>query len=137
MQAILQSGFPCTDYLIHAFIGGSEVHGAKVQGTDDLDVYGVFVETPEQVIGLDRFEHFVWSTSGNETRNGPDDIDVTLYSLRKWASMAGKGNPTALHFLFTKNHNSGDLKTWEAFSEKARGIVLAKSAAKQFIGFAD
>ena len=102
IQSIELSGFPYPDRLIHVFVGGSELHGAKVQGTDDQDVYGVYIEPPEMVVGLESFPHFVWSTAGNDRRNGPHDIDITLYSLKKWAEMACKGNPTALHFLFAK-----------------------------------
>jgi uncharacterized protein len=104
LSAIEQAQFPHLDSLIHLFVGGSELHGAKVKDTDDLDIYGVYLEPPEFVLGLDRDEFFVWSTAENERRNGPDDIDVCLYSLRKWAGLAAKGNPTALHFLFAPNH---------------------------------
>ena len=90
------------DRLIHLFIGGSELHGAKVQGTDDLDIYGVYVEPPEMILGLEDVPHFVWSTAGDDRRNGPHDVDITLYSLKKWAALACKGNPTALHFLFAE-----------------------------------
>ena len=38
MSAVEQSGFPHLDSLIHLFVGGSELHGAKVKDTDDLDI---------------------------------------------------------------------------------------------------
>jgi uncharacterized protein len=98
--AVRESSFPHPDGLIHLFIGGSELHGAKVKDTDDLDIYGVYLEPPELALGLERSDLYVWSTAGNERRNGPDDIDLCLYSLRKCAGLAAKGNPTALHFLF-------------------------------------
>jgi predicted nucleotidyltransferase len=100
LDMVALSGFDRPQDLIHLFVGGSELHGAKVGKTDDTDLYGVYIEDPEQALGLDPSEHFVWSTAGDERRNGPDDVDVTLYSLRKWAGMAAKGNATALHFLF-------------------------------------
>lgn len=68
-----------------------------------MHIYGVYLELPELALGLERFEFYVWSTAGSERRNGPDDIDVCLYPLRKWAGLAAKGNPTALHFLFAHN----------------------------------
>lgn len=71
LDQIERSGFPHSRDLIHAFIGGSELHGAKVKDTDDMDIYGVYVEPPELAIGLDRSEHYVWSTAGNDRRNGP------------------------------------------------------------------
>src|SRR5215510_14104432 len=100
LKLVAESGFSQPESLIHLFVGGSELHGAKVGQTDDTDIYGVYIEQPSEILGLDSREHFVWSTAGDERRNGPDDVDVTLYSLRKWASMAAKGNATALHFLF-------------------------------------
>ena len=104
LSAIRHAEFPHLQSLIHVFVGGSELHGAKVLDTDDLDIYGVYLEPSELALGLERSEFFVWSTSGNERRNGPDDIDICLYSLRKWAALAAKGNPTALHFLFAPNY---------------------------------
>ena len=32
-------------------MGGSELYGAKVKNTDDLDIYGVYLEPPELVLG--------------------------------------------------------------------------------------
>lgn len=135
LSAVKQAGFPHLAGLIHLFVGGSELHGAKAKDTDDLDLYGVYLEPPELVLGLQRSEFFVWSTAGNERRNGPDDIDVTLYSLRKWAGLAVKGNPTALHFLFAKNYSSGQ-KLWQEILQR-RETFLSKRAASQFKGFAD
>jgi uncharacterized protein len=134
LRHVMESEFPYPGNLVHLFVGGSELHGAKVHGTDDLDIYGVYIEPPEKVLGLESFPHFVWSTAGNDCRNGPDDVDVTLYSLRKWAEMACKGNPTALHFLFTKNAIQNDV--W-AQVVAHREVFLARSCMKQFIGFAD
>jgi len=81
IAAVQQSAFPHLDKLIHLFVGGSELHGAKLKNTDDLDSYGVYLEPPKLVLGLDKKDFYVWSTAGNERRNGLDDIDVCLYSL--------------------------------------------------------
>lgn len=132
LEHVAISGFPLKDRMIHLFIGGSELHGAKVRGTDDLDIYGLYIEPPEQVLGLHSFPHFVWSTAGNDRRNGPADVDLTLYSLRKWAGLACKGNPTALHFLFA----SGAIpnKLWQRL-ESQRNSFLSRQCTKHFIGF--
>src|ERR1035438_598468 len=100
MREVERSGFDAPGSVIHLFIGGSELHGAKVGATDDLDLYGVFLDPPAVVLGIAPRTHFVWSTASDDRRNGPDDVDVTLYSLRRWAQLAAKGNATALHFLF-------------------------------------
>jgi predicted nucleotidyltransferase len=135
LSAVQQSGFPHFDNLMHVFVGGSELHGAKVKNTDDLDIYGVYLEPPELALGLEKSEFFVWSTAGNDRRNGPDDIDVCLYSLRKWAGLAAKGNPTALHFLFARNYATKST-VWEAVVSN-RDVFLSRQAASQFRGFAD
>ncbi|HEY1524973.1 MAG TPA: nucleotidyltransferase domain-containing protein [Candidatus Angelobacter sp.] len=135
LHLVALSSFDQAQNLIHLFVGGSELHGAKVGKTDDTDLYGVYLEDPEQALGLNPREHFVWSTAGDERRNGPDDVDVTLYSLRKWAGMAAKGNATALHFLFAEPQEV-DLKAWKKILAK-REVFLSRSSAKQFLGFAD
>ena len=129
-----QYGFRHPNNLIQAFIGGSQLHGAKVQGTDDTDWYGVYIEPPEDMIGLDRTEFFVFTTGGKAGGNGPQDVDVCLYSLRKWAGMAAKGNPTALHFLFAKQQFS--TLSWAKILEH-RDLVGSKRHLYPFIRFAD
>lgn len=135
LDLVQLSGFNRPDTLIHLFIGGSELHGAKVGQTDDTDIYGVYIEAPEYALGLDSQEHYVWSTAGDERRNAPDDVDVTLYSLRKWAGMAAKGNPTALHFLFAGPREIVP-DTWLQI-QKSRDVFLSRSSAGQFLGFAE
>jgi len=135
VEKIVAMGFPVERaILIHAFVGGSTMHGVKLEGKDDLDLYGIFIERPLYVCGIECFEHFVTSTSNQESRNTPDDVDVTCYSLRKWVNLALKGNPTVLHFLFTPVLQ-GDL-FWSAVLGK-RDKFLAKSHARQYMGYAD
>jgi uncharacterized protein len=134
LKHVKESGFPFPERLIHRFVGGSELHGAKVHGTDDLDIYGVYIEPPEMALGLDSMPHFVWSTAGDDRRNGPNDVDITLYSLKKWSGLACKGNPTALHFLFAESALENPV--WSRIVSK-KDVFLARSCAKQFTGFAD
>lgn len=76
-------GFPYADWVILSFIGGSQLHGAKIKDTDDTDWYGLFIEPAEKALGTDSYEHFVHTTGGERGDNRPGDTDVTLYSLRK------------------------------------------------------
>src|ERR1700679_3454435 len=122
IAAVRQSGFLHLDGLIHLFVVGSELHGAKVKDTDDLDIYGVYLEPPELVLGLDKQDFYVWSTAGDERRNGPDDVDVCLYSLGKWAGLASKGNPAALHFLYSKNY-AAKPKEWQEILKSSREFL--------------
>lgn len=129
-----QYGFPYPANLIQAFIGGSQLHGAKIDSTDDTDWYGVFIEPPDKIIGLERDEFFVYTTGGKEGGNGPQDIDVCLYSLRKWAGMAAKGNPSALHFIFAKERFF--TRWWERVRQH-RSVFASRKHLNPFIKFAD
>ena len=135
LEFVTLSGFDQPQNLIQLFAGGSELHGAKVGKTDDTDLYGVYIENRENALGLDPREHFVWSTAGDDRRNGPDDVDLTLYSLRKWAGMAAKGNATALHFLFAQPCEI-EPGYWKKIQTQNH-LFLSRSSAKQFLGFAD
>ena len=52
--------FPYAENLIHLFRAGSELHGAKLEGKGDEDWMGVYVESPNMVVGLDEYPHYVW-----------------------------------------------------------------------------
>jgi predicted nucleotidyltransferase len=135
LSQVERSGFYPVDSVIHLFVGGSELHGAKIGATDDLDLYGVFIGAPQNVLGLHPQEHFVWSTASDARRNGPDDVDLTLYSLSKWAAMAARGNATALHFLFAEA-TAASAPVWSPIQDQ-RAAFLSKRSAIQFLGFAE
>lgn len=59
LELVKLSGFDRPQNLIHLFVGGSELHGAKVGKTDDTDIYGVYIEDPQNALGLDSREHYV------------------------------------------------------------------------------
>jgi predicted nucleotidyltransferase len=135
MQHLQTAAYPTPEDIIHLFIGGSELHGAKVGATDDLDLYGVFIETPEEALGLEPRPHFIWSSASDDRRNGPDDVDLTLYSLRRWSHLAAKGNATALHFLFAMA-TAASSQTWESI-QSSSSLFLSKHSSEQFLGFAE
>jgi hypothetical protein len=103
---------------------GSGVHGTGVSGQDDRDEMGVCLEPPQFVTGLARvpagiegdapavvFEqyerHTVWDEPGGlANRSGAGDLDVIIYSARKWARLALSGNPSVLLVLFTPDHET-------------------------------
>jgi predicted nucleotidyltransferase len=126
-------GFRYQENLIMAYIGGSQAHGAKVGATDDTDWYGLYIPSSPHVLGLDREEHFVFTTGGKVGGNGPQNVDVCLYTLVKWAELAAKGNPSALHFLFAPLEFTSE--TWSQFSSRPH-LFLGKGHVKPFLGFA-
>lgn len=97
---------------------GSGVHGTSISGQDDRDEMGICLEPPAYVTGIARvpagvdaqtatveFEqyqrHTVWDQPGGlANRSGAGDLDVVIYSARKWCRLALAGNPTVLLLLF-------------------------------------
>jgi len=112
-----------------AHIGGSQARGAKLGATDDTDWHGLCVPPPTSVLGLEREEHFVFTTGGTLGGNGLCDVDVCPYSLMKWTGLAAKGNPSALHLLFAPLEFSSE--TWDRVSARPH-LFLAKGHVKPF-----
>jgi predicted nucleotidyltransferase len=85
---------------------GSSAHGLSIDEQDDLDLMGVCIEPPEYVIGLRTFAQWTYRTKPMGARSGAGDVDLTIYSLRKWARLAANGNPTILLFLYTPHYKA-------------------------------
>lgn len=79
---------------------GSTVHGTNLPGKDDRDEMGVCIEPREYVIGLKYFEQWTYRTKPEGVKSEAGDLDLTVYSLRKWCRLAAAGNPTILLLLF-------------------------------------
>jgi uncharacterized protein len=131
LTALDARGFKYVDDVIHVFAGGSNQHGAKGEGSGDLDICGVYIEPADVALGIDREEHFVFSTGNNESRNTAADVDFSMYSLRKWVNLAAKGNPTVLSYLFMPYTVAGG---WFWIRED-KELFLAASHVKAFAGF--
>jgi predicted nucleotidyltransferase len=135
MHHVVNAGFPADTAMVHLFIGGSQLHGAKVSGYDDLDIYGAFVEPPQRILGLQALPHFVWSSGSARALNTADDVDVTCYSLHRWGELMMKGNPAVLHFLYAENVLGHTV--WETHVRPHREGLLSQNSARQYLGFAE
>jgi uncharacterized protein len=125
---------------------GSGVHGTSITGQDDRDEMGLCLEPPQFVTGLARvptgivgrgpsvrFEqyerHTAWDRPGGlANRSGAGDLDVIIYSARKWARLALAGNPTVLLVLFVPDREV-------VFRDEA-GAELAANAHRFVSGLA-
>jgi predicted nucleotidyltransferase len=85
---------------------GSTAHGLHTDdGVDDRDEMGVCIEPLANMIGASEFEQVIYRTAAERTgkHDAPSqagDLDLTVYSLRKWTRLALHGNPTVLLLLF-------------------------------------
>ena len=132
---------------------GSGVHGTAVTGQDDRDEMGLCLEPPQFVTGLARvpngingqgptvrFEqyerHTAWDRPGGvANRSGAGDLDVIIYSARKWARLALAGNPTVLLVLFVPDEEV--VFRNEAGAELAGNAhrFVSQLAAGRFLGY--
>lgn len=117
---------------------GSGVHGIAIEGTDDHDEMGVFVEPPASVLGLDRrVEHYVFRTQPEGARSGPGDLDLVVYSLRKYLRLAVKGNPTALLPLYAPMESVVVLRPLGQELRALAPRLLSQRAVHRFLGYMD
>lgn len=114
---------------------GSGVHGTAISGQDDRDEMGVCVEPYSTVIGLDRFEHYSYRTRPEGVCSGPGDLDLIVYSVRKYARLAASGNPTVLLPLFVPDDAVCYVNEFGEELRARRDMFLSKQAAARFQGY--
>lgn len=122
---------------------GSTVHGLALEGTDDLDEMGVFIEPPRYVCGIDQIvddegravEQWVYRTQPEGVRSGPGDIDRTVYSLRKYIRLAAKGNPSILLLLFVPAQHTIYQSSWGVTLRELTPAIVSKQAGDRFLGY--
>lgn len=112
---------------------GSTAHGLAIRGQDDRDEMAVFVEPPENVCGLSPCDHYIYRDRPDGVRSQPGDLDLTMYSLRKFCRLAAKGNPSVLLLLWLPEFL---VKTEiGAALVDMRDVFISKESGKRFLGY--
>lgn len=114
---------------------GSTVHGTAVEGTDDRDEMGVCLEPPEYVVGLSHFEQWVHRDRPAGVRSEPGDLDLTVYSARKYVRLLLGGNPTILLLLFVPREHTVSENLLGAALRIQGPQWLGKNALTAFLGY--
>jgi hypothetical protein len=114
---------------------GSTVHGLGVAGTDDRDELGVCIEPPEYVVGLRHFEQLVHRSKPQGVRSEPGDLDLTIYGLRKFASLALKGNPSILLLFNVPDEKCTVLEDRGRALRRLAPAFASKKAGAAFLGY--
>lgn len=107
---------------------GSISHGVYVKDwVDDKDIFGIFVPPKEYIIGLNHWELY---------EHQEKEFDYLYYSIKKFFTLALKGNPNTLCLLWLKpnfytiNTDLGEMLIRE------RDVFVSKQAYHSFIGYA-
>jgi predicted nucleotidyltransferase len=119
---------------------GSSVHGLVLSGTDDRDEMGVCVEARRYVVGFGKFAQWVYRSAaereGNAgARSQHGDLDLTIYSLRKWARLALQGNPTVLLLLYLPDDALVVRTDVGEQLQKLAPAFASRQAGKRFLGY--
>ena len=120
-------------------VTGSTAHGCSLDGAEDRDELAVCVEPIELALTLGvPFEQFVYRTAAerehtHDARSQPGDLDLTVFSLRKFCRLAAAGNPSVLLLLFTP-----DVTRMDALGSNLRDLrqsFISKEAGSRFLGY--
>ncbi|SKM81459.1 Predicted nucleotidyltransferase [Mycobacteroides abscessus subsp. massiliense] len=113
---------------------GSGLHGVTT-GDDDRDEMGICIEPAEAVIGLEKFEQYIYRTQPDGARSGPGDLDLVIYSLRKWTRLAAAGNPTVLLLLWLPDAEVVTRTRAGEQLQAASDMFVTKAAGERFLGY--
>lgn len=83
---------------------GSVCHGTSLGEAADRDEMGIFIEPLEYVCGLTSIDHYIYRDAAEGERSGPGDLDLTLYSLRKYCRLTAGGNPSTAILLWLPSY---------------------------------
>lgn len=127
---------------------GSRAMGMHTEDSDH-DVMSVYLEPREYITGLSTWHAKHQSTAEDGKRSTAADTDTTVYGLKHWATLAAKGNPTAMTPLFANTHWETVVHPWpgsdsEEYLARNLGLrilkqfplFISKDAGRQYFGYA-
>lgn len=115
---------------------GSTVHGTAVQdGLEDLDLMAVVLEDASTFAGFNATDTWTARTKPNGVRSEAGDVDWVGYGLRKYLSLALKGNPSILLALFVPNEHIREMTYQGHALRKLAPSIVSKAAYMPFRGY--
>lgn len=119
---------------------GSTAHGLNVHdGLEDRDEMGICIESMADAMGVNApFEQFVYRSAAeregrHDAPSQAGDLDLTIYSLRKYVRLALQGNPTVLLPLFASDMVRIDARG--AMLRELAPAIISRQAGKRFLGY--
>lgn len=107
----------------------------------DSDQMGICIEDFGEAMGVGAsFEQKVSRTSEERTgikdaKSEAGDVDLVVYSLRKWMRLALKGNPTVLTLLFAPQEGWKHGDSRGAHLQELAPLIVSRQAGKAFLGY--
>jgi len=120
----LQSNENLKNNIIYLTLSGSIGYGTNIDNSD-IDLRGVAIERKENLYGFNSFEQF-------------EDVetDSVVFGLKKFVSLALKGNPNILELLGTKDEHVIYINKYGEELRKNKEIFLSKRIIHTFGNYA-
>lgn len=112
---------------------GSTAHGTGLDGHEDRDEMGICIEPPETVAGISTFEQYIFRTQPEGVRSGPGDLDLVIYSLRKFCHLAYKGNPSILMLMWLPEYMTKEVLGVQLI--QIRDAFVSREAGWRYLGY--
>lgn len=132
---------PLRDIYVIAEVG-STAHGiSNPDMGEDFDCTAIWIPTLPQLIwpgtgdSWGGRESAMVRTRSDGERSGPGDIDINLYTLRHFAGLLLKGNPSVLAAVFSPSQHYPTSPQGETFRHMQL-VTLAQMAASKAAGYA-
>jgi len=119
---------------------GSTLHGLHIPGTDDQDEVGVCIEDIQSAIGFSEFEQFIYRTAAeregkHDAPSQAGDLDLTIFSLRKFLRLAMQGNPQILQCLFVPQSLCLQRDSRGAQLQEMAPLIVSRQAGARYLGY--
>lgn len=118
---------------------GSGMHGIAT-GNSDRDEMGICIEDPAYVIGLLGFEQHGYRDAAERTGrfdapSQPGDLDLTVYSLRKYTRLALNGNPSIIEVLYSHDNDIVSIDRHGHALRELRASIVSQEAGPKYLGY--
>lgn len=119
---------------------GSTLHGLHVPGTDDRDEVGICIEDLDAAMGFSEFEQYIYRTAAeregrHDAPSQPGDLDLTIFSLRKFLRLAMQGNPQILQCLFVPFSLCVVRDARGAQLQELAPLIVSRQAGHRYLGY--
>jgi uncharacterized protein len=119
---------------------GSTLHGLHLPGKDDRDEVGVCIEDLDAAFGFSEFEQYIYRTAAeregkHDAPSQPGDLDLTLFSLRKFLRLAMQGNPQILQCLFVPDALCLHIDARGKQLQELAPLIVSRQAGHRYLGY--
>ena len=119
---------------------GSTLHGLHISGTDDRDEMGICIEDLDAAMGFTEFEQYIYRTAAERTgkQDAPSqagDLDLTIYSLRKFLRLAMQGNPQIIQCLFVPSNLCVVKDSLGQDLQEKAPLIVSRKAGYRYLGY--